>query len=133
MRLDWREACDGRIDCIDGAADEAYCFQLKVNDCGVNEYRYYNGLCISDEFLTDNLAHCLDMSDFHTAECTHNAYDNNYIFEKEEHSCQPGEEAFSCGNKQCVTDFGKCEKSDISYSWNRSVLKGIQQENTRRL
>ncbi|CAF1240952.1 unnamed protein product [Rotaria magnacalcarata] len=98
MCLDWREVCDG-------AADEAHCFQLEVNDCDPNEYRSHNGLCISDEFLTDNLAQCLDMSDFHTAEYTHNAYDNNYIFEEEEHSCHPGEETFSCGNKQCVTDF----------------------------
>ncbi|CAM2727627.1 unnamed protein product [Rotaria socialis] len=105
MCLDWREVCDGRIDCI----DEAHCFQVEVNDCDVNEYRRHNGLCISDEFLTDNLAQCLDMSDFHTAEYTHNAYENNYVFEKEEHSCQPGKETFSCGNKQCVTDFDKCE------------------------
>ena len=32
--LDWREICDGRIDCLDGGLDELHCFDLEVNECG---------------------------------------------------------------------------------------------------
>ena len=45
--LDWREICNGRIDCIDEGLDEAFCFQMELNQCQQNEYRCHNGLCIA--------------------------------------------------------------------------------------
>ncbi|CAF4216527.1 unnamed protein product, partial [Rotaria sordida] len=35
--LDWREICDGKIDCLD-SFDEKNCWKLEVNDCNDNEF-----------------------------------------------------------------------------------------------
>ncbi|CAF3725311.1 unnamed protein product [Rotaria sp. Silwood1] len=45
MSLDWREICDGNIDCIDEKSlDEAFCFVLEINECDdKNEYRCHQG------------------------------------------------------------------------------------------
>ena len=51
--LDWREICDGRIDCLDGGLDEAFCFDMEINECAENEYRCHNGLCIPEEYWED--------------------------------------------------------------------------------
>ena len=64
--LDWREICDGKIDCIDSTVDEEQCWQLEINECDDDtEYRCHNGLCISVEFFHDDIynADCLDRSD----------------------------------------------------------------------
>lgn len=37
--LDWREICDGRIDCMNRGVDEKLCFQLEINECEENEFR----------------------------------------------------------------------------------------------
>ncbi|CAF4926448.1 unnamed protein product, partial [Rotaria sp. Silwood1] len=65
MCLDWREVCDGRIDCLNGAIDEMECFNLEINECGPDEYRCHNGLCISKIFWKneEDTAECLDQSD----------------------------------------------------------------------
>jgi hypothetical protein len=47
--LDWREICNGRIDCIDGGADETECFQLEFSICDENEFRCHTGMCIPKE------------------------------------------------------------------------------------
>lgn len=46
--LDWREVCNGRIDCLDGGLDELHCFELEVNECGENEFRCLNG-CVLEK------------------------------------------------------------------------------------
>jgi hypothetical protein len=64
--LDWREVCNGKIDCVDGGHDEELCWQLETNDCDDNtEFRCHNGLCIPLAFLRDDgmNADCLDRSD----------------------------------------------------------------------
>ncbi|CAF0830833.1 unnamed protein product [Adineta steineri] len=66
MCLDWREICDGRIDCLNGGVDEIQCFNLEINECNENEYRCHNGLCIPKKFLEMGYpeAQCLDRSDY---------------------------------------------------------------------
>ena len=64
--LDWREICDGKIDCIDGGHDEEHCWQLELNECdNKTEYRCQIGLCIPLAFLNDDPKNtdCLDQSD----------------------------------------------------------------------
>ncbi|CAF1544319.1 unnamed protein product, partial [Adineta ricciae] len=48
--LDWREICDGRIDCVNNGVDESNCFDLEMNECESDEYRCHNGLCIPDYY-----------------------------------------------------------------------------------
>ena len=48
--LDWSEICDGKIDCWNDALDEEYCWQLEVNECDENEYRYMDEQCIPESF-----------------------------------------------------------------------------------
>ncbi|CAF1373254.1 unnamed protein product [Adineta steineri] len=63
--LDWREICDGKIDCLDGNADEENCYLLEINECGKDEYRCRLGMCISSEFFSDDPFNpeCLDGTD----------------------------------------------------------------------
>lgn len=63
--LDWREVCDGKVDCKD-AEDEQGCEQLETSTCADNEYRcHFGGQCISEAFNHDNRysTDCLDGSD----------------------------------------------------------------------
>ncbi|CAF1541773.1 unnamed protein product, partial [Adineta steineri] len=66
--LDWREICDGKVDCFDGGEDEKYCLELELNTCEDNEYQCRNGMCINKVFLLDEVydlisPECLDRSD----------------------------------------------------------------------
>ena len=109
--LDWREVCDGRIDCIDGGADEAQCFELEMNECNENEYRCHDGLCISKEFLEDENIYCLDRSDRQKGNLIGSIFDGSIIFDWKFYSCKPGYEQFSCGDGQCVADFDQCNNT----------------------
>jgi hypothetical protein len=107
--LDWREVCDGRIDCLDGGADETQCFDLELNECDENEYRCHNGLCIPKEFLKDEKLQCLDQTDIADIFYLPDPNMYPYIFDYEEHSCRPGYKQFPCGDGQCVADFNTCK------------------------
>lgn len=106
--LDWREVCDGRIDCIDGGADEAQCFELEINECDENEYRCHNGQCIPREFLDDETSQCIDRSDISDVLFNQQSYAAVYLFKYEDHTCRPGQEQFVCGDGECVGDFNTC-------------------------
>ena len=109
--LDWREVCDGRIDCLNDGVDEAQCFDLDINECEKNEYRCHNGLCITkgSDIHTCSGVKCLDQTDaLNTAECPNFHLDLD-SFICEEYSCRPGDGKFSCGDGQCVEDFDECK------------------------
>ena len=60
--LDWRNICDGQIDCFNNGIDEKNCWELQVNECNYGEYRCTDGQCIPESFLIEtNVAFgCLD-------------------------------------------------------------------------
>ncbi|CAF1552061.1 unnamed protein product, partial [Adineta steineri] len=112
--LDWREICNGRIDCLNDGIDETGCFNLEMNECNENEYRCHNGLCIPKKFLKMEFAdaQCLDGSDEivknnHLLEANYRPH----LFECQEYVCGPDEGQFTCGDGQCVEDFGQCQNN----------------------
>ncbi|CAF4065315.1 unnamed protein product, partial [Adineta steineri] len=112
--LDWREICNGRIDCLNDGIDEIRCFKLEINECNENEYRCHNGLCIPKIFLEveDAEAQCFDGSDGIVK--NNHPLGSNYrphLFECQEYVCRPDEGQFTCGDGQCVEDFGKCQNN----------------------
>ncbi|CAF0843443.1 unnamed protein product [Adineta ricciae] len=114
MCLDWREICDGKIDCINESfgIDEKYCEQLELKECEEDEYRCHNGAqCIPLNFFHDSWSShdCLDGSDEDEIyqsklETNLRAYLNctdSMKFACEETMCRyPG--YFSCGDGQCL-------------------------------
>jgi hypothetical protein len=64
--LDWREICDGKVDCIDNdGIDEYDCDILEENVCSDDEFQCHNGQCIPIMFYRDDFHNpdCLDGSD----------------------------------------------------------------------
>ena len=113
--LDWREVCDGKVDCADGGNDEKHCFELELNECKDNEYRCQNGLCIAREFFRDNRFNpeCLDRTDegleTYSKDC---ALDPS--FRCEEHTCKiSGRDRahFACGDGRCLRTDDPCENN----------------------
>ncbi|CAF4466912.1 unnamed protein product, partial [Rotaria magnacalcarata] len=104
--LDWREICDGRIDCLNDAADEKNCFELEINECNDDEYRCHNGLCIPMQFVNDSFQNpdCLDGTDEYDSE--------NYKFHRQ------------AGFFNCFTEPAfHCEESD-HYFGHRGFVCG---------
>lgn len=60
--LDWRQICNGIVDCINGD-DEVSCELLEFNECGADEYRCRSGHCIPIMFAFDTTFDCADRSD----------------------------------------------------------------------
>ncbi|CAF1623962.1 unnamed protein product [Adineta ricciae] len=108
--LDWREICDGRIDCLNGGVDEADCFELETNECKSDEYRCHNGQCIPEYYWKDAQFSptCLDYSDFSNKISCPNQNLTVYLFNCEENICPAGQNKFSCGDGECVDDFDEC-------------------------
>lgn len=109
--LDWREICDGNVDCFDNSADEKFCFDMEVNECGKDEYRCHNGLCISEDFWEDGAGdtECLDRSD-RAVETPYTSFCyRDPTFKCEEHACKRTGDYFSCGDGECVRKFERCK------------------------
>ncbi|CAF1023668.1 unnamed protein product [Adineta steineri] len=109
MCLDWREICNGQIDCIDDGADEAQCFLLEINECADDEYRCHNGLCIPLNFYKDDAQHpdCLDRSDEPTSRSSFSFCSKDPRFRCEDQVCRSNDMSFSCADGQCVNNFKK--------------------------
>ncbi|CAF0832608.1 unnamed protein product [Adineta ricciae] len=113
MCLDWREICDGKIDCIGDhfGIDEEYCYELEINECHDDEYRCHNGAqCIPLEFFRDGhtSTDCLDGTDESRKPRRLNNFDNtdhsvcinSMRFACEERTCR-SPRYFSCGDGIC--------------------------------
>ena len=121
--LDWREVCNGIIDCgIDGK-DEDYCWLLEGNECGENEYRCHNGAqCIPKEFFQDDPLNpdCQDQTD-ELLPIASNKYADLYpnncyrdpAFRCEETTCKPItaiglRSRLACGDGECIVAGRQC-------------------------
>ncbi|CAF1325276.1 unnamed protein product [Adineta steineri] len=113
MCLDWREICDGKIDCIGDnfGIDEEYCNELEIYECKEDEYRCHNGAqCIPREFFRDGRPSkdCLDGTDeaeYFRASASSNMAPfltciDSMLFRCEETTCREPQE-FSCGDGSC--------------------------------
>ncbi|CAF1039274.1 unnamed protein product [Adineta steineri] len=109
--LDWREVCDGKIDCLNGSQDETeiLCSEFEKTECSADQYRCRNGMqCIPGDFYRDAMfsPDCLDRTDEIIFRMP-----SNYPLQ-----CQ-GDVAFRCEETMCthpneeVCGYGVC--SDI--------------------
>ena len=90
MCLHWTDICDGYIDCLNNAADEANCWQLEIGQCADDEYRCHNGQCIPKVYFNDQRTafECLDRSDVHNgAEARPIPQKGEPTFTQEDSSC----------------------------------------------
>lgn len=85
--LDWREVCDGKVDCIGDGEDERDCLEMEVNECAHNEYRCHNGMCIPPMFYHDNRFNpdCLDSTDEFVHDYTNCFKDPGFRCEEADH------------------------------------------------
>ena len=118
--LDWREVCDGKVDCANGGDDERHCFELELNECEENEYRCQNGLCIADEFFRDDKFNpeCLDRTD-EGVEIYSRLCEFDPSFRCEEHTCKiigRDRAAFACGNGRCLRGEETCRNSRSNFA-----------------
>lgn len=116
--LDWREICDGTIDCAnDDGIDERFCDQLKTFECLPNEFRCVNGRqCIPNEFYNDDPLNpdCQDGSDeiipiemkLGGSYTYPNECDRDPAMRCEERTCPSNE--LACGDGQCVEYYHQC-------------------------
>ncbi|CAF1554519.1 unnamed protein product, partial [Adineta steineri] len=114
MCLDWREICNGKVDCIGSnfGIDEEYCNELEINECEEDEYRCHNGAqCIPFKFFHDGRTSkdCLDGTDevekFRKSEYLKPEQSlgciGSMLFACEEVTCRQPHE-FSCGDGSCT-------------------------------
>lgn len=126
--IDWREICDGKVDCLNGGQDEADCFILEMNECiNDTEFRCRNGAhCIPLEFLGDDeiIPDCIDRSD----EFARYFSDLPRCFEEPGVRCEEsvcGLHAYSrecCGDGQCAYPY-ECTNQRVHFrldSWMRT-------------
>ncbi|CAF1145123.1 unnamed protein product [Adineta steineri] len=125
--LDWRDICDGEMDCLDGT-DESDCWALEMNECTTEEFRCHNGQCIPAVFLSDEpmYSDCLDRSDEPiNSDFSFTCFENP-SFPCEDRSCRPGKYEFSCGDGQCIREMdGICSNGKANFFSNDSCMNAM--------
>ncbi|CAF3980544.1 unnamed protein product, partial [Adineta steineri] len=100
--LEWRQVCDGIVQCEDGA-DEVGCHDFELQNCSSDEFQCRNSMCIPNEFLFDGTFDCMDSSDEQEVEILRRIFvscPTTSLWECEERLCRKDE--FSCGDGQCI-------------------------------
>lgn len=134
--LDWREICDGKVDCVDVGEDEMNCFALEISECADNEFRCHNGQCIPQEFYMDNVLDpdCSDSSDENALNIPFEYYKTIYAecfqnpaFRCEENSWRLYDNDFHCGDgQQTYFPFYTSSPSDeCRNERNKNIIGGL--------
>ncbi|CAF4825476.1 unnamed protein product [Rotaria sp. Silwood1] len=132
--LDWREICDGKIDCLHNEIDEENCGEIEMSNMlinnNANEFICHNGMqSITATFYHNSVFNpdCMDRSD--------ERYDVTYwkecfrdpAFRCEEHTCHPGRgiARLNCGDGECVNDLRECTNQRGFYNTDQWILVNI--------
>jgi hypothetical protein len=100
--LDWRQLCDGVIDCVNGE-DEERCLEMEMNECNdETEFRCKDGRCIPKEFAFDRIFDCLDHSDEHEIVDIDSFHDCTYYPSMECEERNKAWHQFSCGDGEII-------------------------------
>ncbi|CAF3940064.1 unnamed protein product, partial [Adineta steineri] len=124
--LDWREICDGKVNCLDNGEDEKYCVELEMNRCEESEYQCQNGMCVNEDFLLDEDSHrgimnpeCLDGSDETRSELSALCA-RDPSFKCEDILCSQYTD-FSCGDGKCRILDGPRTNSECKNNRDRAI------------
>ena len=101
--LDWRQICDGSINCNGGEDEPEECRLLETNECMHDEHRCRSGMCIPRTFLIDFSFDCMDLSD--ETETYKNWPTDTSCYSTPTLTCDfrlCSVGYFSCGDGQCV-------------------------------
>ncbi|CAF1245091.1 unnamed protein product [Didymodactylos carnosus] len=106
--LDWREICNGIVDCLNGDDEGIQCVVSEFNECNLEtEFRCKNGMCIPKDFAFGQMIDCLDTSD-ETNVFVHDYFASRLLdcsgqwsIECEEHYCRESK-LFTCGDGTCI-------------------------------
>jgi hypothetical protein len=110
--LDWRQICDGSVNCKNAEDEPDECLLLETNECENDEYRCRCGSCIPKTFLIDFGYDCMDLSD----------EADTYFTSLVDYSCYSSPtlvcdfrlgyvSVFPCGDGQSIAVFSKAKTS----------------------
>jgi hypothetical protein len=118
--LDWRQICNGLIDCEHGE-DEIDCHLLELHECdNEREFRCKSGMCIEKSFAYDHTYDCLDQSDEIDLVTISNCPTNPEI-SCEEFNCASMNYKYPCGDGQCRTaSIGADTRDNLCYNGRNS-------------
>ncbi|CAF4997041.1 unnamed protein product, partial [Rotaria sp. Silwood1] len=109
--LDWREICNGIVDCLNGEDEGEQCIILESNECNLEtEFRCKNGICIPKDFAFDQMIDCIDKSD-ETNEFIQDYFNNRWFIcvnrpsiDCEEYYCHEPN-LYTCGDGTCRSNY----------------------------
>ncbi|CAF1467884.1 unnamed protein product [Adineta ricciae] len=86
--LDWRDICDGKVDCVNSGEDEKHCLDLELNHCRENEYQCRNGMCIDEEFMMDDIIDSFNMGCLDRTDTKYLSIDQKYCTNRANFHCE---------------------------------------------
>ncbi|CAF3057943.1 unnamed protein product [Rotaria sp. Silwood2] len=126
--LDWRQICNGKVDCMNGE-DEQWCETLEMTTCADDEYRcHYGGQCIPRIFARDSrfTTDCLDGSEEKDGYFLYSSLKNSFCGSTMRFPCEERinryPRSFPCDNGQFFEDIDMpATVNDCSNGRNREV------------